>query len=170
MKIGATIVAIAIACGTAHADEASRRDKIVQIAEAQGLTQMFQSQLDQSVTSAADIGRSLVKKMLEEAGVTDPAAVARLEPIYRRYMERCASMFTAREFVDLWVKAYGEGLSEADLTQILAYYRSPAGRKEVASTQKAMVTFSQSMMALSRERLNASTGQLMQELKQELAR
>lgn len=160
------LLAALLTCTNAFADAASRREKIAAIIEAQGLQQMFQQQLDQGLDSAGEIGRNVVQKIAQETGVSEADAKTRLEPIFRRYMERCASMFSAAELVDLWGRKYGQNLSEPELEQILRYYRSPVGKKDVAASQEAMVAFSQSMSTIGQQRLNDSLGQLMRELKE----
>ena len=149
----------------AQADEAARQAKIAQIIEAQGLQQMFQQQLDQSKAAAADIGKNLYRKMLAESGITEGQENPELEKVFAKYMERCATMFSAKELVATWSSFYGKDLSEADLTKILAYYKSPVGRKDVLASQSAMAGFSQAMAVEGEKRMSASIGQLMADLK-----
>ena len=59
--------------------------------------------------------------------------------------------------------------SNAELDQILAYYQSPVGKKDVRTSQIAMAQFSQAVNAQGQARVNASIGQLMTELKSVLA-
>jgi hypothetical protein len=160
------ILAALLACTSAAADETARREKVAAIVEAQGLHQMFQQQLDQGLASAGELGRGIVRKIAQETGMSDAEAKSKLEPIFRRYMERCATMFTARELVDIWARTYGRDLSEPELDQVLAYYKSAIGKKDVASSKKSMSAFSQTMNSLGQERLNESLGQLMRDLKE----
>ncbi|MRD48069.1 DUF2059 domain-containing protein [Caenimonas koreensis DSM 17982] len=156
--------------GAAVADEATRRETIAKIVEAQGLTQMFQQQLDQGKASASDIGKNIVQKMLAETGAPRGQTDPRLEQVFQRYLERCAAMFSARELVDTWSQFYGKDLTESELDQILAYYQSPVGKKDVFASQTAMTGFSKTMSAQGQERLNASISQLMTDLKTALAK
>jgi hypothetical protein len=163
-----TLSALLIAlffCGTAVADEASRREKIAKIVEAQGLHQMFQQQLDQGKASAADIGKSIVEKMLAESGAAPVQKSPKLEQIFLRYMERCAAMFSATELVDTWSRYYGKDLTEGELDQVLAYYQSAVGKKDVLASQAAMIGFGKTMSDEGQIRLNASISQLMADLK-----
>lgn len=165
MKARALFLAALLACGVASADEATRQDKIAKIIEAQGLTQLIQQQLDQSKESASEMGKDIAKKLLSESGVADGKQNPKVEQILRRYMERCAAMFSSKELVEIWATFYGKSLSDSELDQVLAYYQSPVGRKDVLATQVAMTGFGQTMNTLGQERMNASIGQLMSELK-----
>lgn len=165
MKVRALFMVALLACGVAVADETTQREKIAKIIEAQGLTLMFQQQLDASKEAAGEIGRNIAKKLLTESGVPEGQQSPKVEQAIRRYMERCATMISAKELVDTWAAFYGKNLSDAELDQVLAYYQSPVGRKDVLATQVAMAGFSQKINTLGQERMNVSIGQLMSELK-----
>ena len=161
------LLAVALAfSGHVNANELARQEKIAKIIEAQGLQQMFQQQLDQSKAQATDLGKNLFRKMLSENGIADGRENPKLERIFIQYIERCSSMFTAQEFVETWSRFYGNNLSEAELEKILAYYKSPVGKKDVAASQTAMVRFSQEMRSEGQKRLNDSIGILMADLKE----
>ena len=105
------------------------------------------------------------KKILQEAGVPEGKEDPRLAEIFGQYVERCATMFTAKELVSTWAGAYGKGLSDSELKQILAYYRSPLGKKDVQASQVAMASFAKTMLVESEKRVNDSVVQLMSEIK-----
>lgn len=170
MKIRALLVIALLAWGTANADEVTRKEKIANIIEAQGLMQMFQQQLDQSKASAGDLGKSIAKKLISESKLAEEQVNPKFEAIFSRYMERTATMFSAKEFVDTWTTFYGKNLLESELDQILAYYQSPVGKKDVLASQVAMVGFGQTMSTQMQERLNASIAQLMSDLRASLAK
>jgi hypothetical protein len=164
MKYVLLAIALVIS-GHVNANESARQAKITKIIEAQGLQQMFQQQLDQSKGQARDLGKNLYRKMLSESGITDGQENTKFEQVFTQYIERCSTMFTAKEFVETWSRFYGKNLSEVELEKILAYYKSSAGKKDVAASQAAMVGFSQVMGAESQKRMNDSIGQLMADLK-----
>lgn len=164
MKYVLFAIALVIS-GHGYANESSRQAKISKIMEAQGLQQMFQQQLDQSKIQARDLGKNLYQKMLSESGITDGQENTKLERVFTQYIERCSTIFTAKEFVEIWSRFYGKNLSETELEKILAYYKSSVGKKDVAASQAAMVAFSQVMSAESQKRMNDSIGQLMADLK-----
>jgi len=149
----------------AHADEASRQAKIAQILEAQGLHQMFQQQLEQAKESAVEFGKDIFRKLLSEDGISESKENPALEQVFAKYLERSAALFSAEELVATWSAFYGKDLSEADLDKILAYYKSPVGKKDVRASQAAMVDFSRVMDTEGQKRLNEAIGQLMADLK-----
>jgi hypothetical protein len=165
------LLAIALVISThVNADEAIRQAKISRIIEAQGLPQMFQQQLDQSKNQASDLGENLYRKILSESGIADGQENPELELVFTQYMERCSTMFTANELVEIWSRFYGNDLSEADLDKILAYYESSAGKKDVAASHAAMTGFSQVVSSESQKRMGDSIKQLMADLKAALGK
>jgi hypothetical protein len=142
MKYAFLAVALAISTHV-YADESARQAKISKIIEAQGLQQMLQQQLDQSKAQAGDLGKDLYRKLLSEREIAEGQENPKMRQIFTRYVERSADMFSAKELVETWSRFYGKNLSDAELEKILAYYKSPVGKKDVAAAQAAMVGFSQ---------------------------
>ncbi|MDR2881046.1 MAG: DUF2059 domain-containing protein [Azoarcus sp.] len=152
-----------------HADEASRQAKVAQIVEAQGLQQMLQQQLDQSKEFAVKAGEDTYRRLLLESNLGEGKENPALKQVFAKYMERCATLFTAKELVAMWSAFYGKDLSEAELDKILTYYKSPEGKKDVRASQIAMVGFSLAMNAESQKRLNESINQLIVDMKKAIA-
>ena len=149
----------------AGANDLARQEKIAKIIEAQGLHQMFQQQLDQSRGQAAELGKDIYRKVLAESGIAPGQENPRLEQVFTRYVERCSTLFTADEMVATWARFYGSDLSTADLDKILAYYRSSAGKKDIAASQSALVGFSQALTGESRKRVGDAIEQLLADMK-----
>ena len=170
MRARALFLVALLAWGAASADEATRRGKIAEIFEIQGLSQMLQQQMEESKAAAGEIGKSIVKKILAEKGIPEGQQNPQLEQVFRDYLERSATMFSAKELVDTWSTFYGENLSESELDQVLAYYKSPVGRKDVIANQLAMPRFGEFMRTQQQKRMNASIGQFMAEVKSALAK
>jgi hypothetical protein len=147
------------------ADESVRQAKIAKVLEAQGLLQMFQQQIEQSKSQASDAGKDIYRTILREGGIEEGQENPKLEQVFTQYIERCSTMFTADEFVEIWSRFYGNDLSEAELDELLAFYTSPVGKKDVAASQAAMIGFSQVVGTESQKRVNNSIGQLIADLK-----
>lgn len=168
MKYALLAIAL-ILSAHANADESARKAKIARIMEAQGLQQMFQQQLDQSKASASDLGKNIYRKILSESGIAEGQENPRLEEVFTQYIERCTTMFSAKEFIDIYSRFYGNNLSDTDLDKIFAYYKSPVGKKDVSATQVALVGFTQVITLESQKRLDKSIGQLMTDVKAAMA-
>jgi hypothetical protein len=128
------------------ADEASKTAKIAELIKAQKLEEMMLESMEQSTAQLSDMGKRIFDQMLADTGqaVTHDA---RIDAVFRRFMERTAKLVTAKEYVDIWAGFYGKDLSEAELDAILAYYHSPAGKKDTQSAQAAMRQFGPAIAA-----------------------
>ena len=165
-RIGASLFAVVLLFSAqAHAVETTRQLKIERIIEAQGLRQMMQQQLDQSKSAASEMGTDILTKVLAEEGLTPDQASPELKAVFQNFLEKTGAIFTAKELVDTWSQAYGSGLSDADLDNILAYYQSPTGKKEVVASQVAMQIFGRSVNAESQKRLNVLMTTFLADLK-----
>jgi hypothetical protein len=71
----------------------------------------------------------------------------------------------ADDLVALWSRLYGRDLSNDDLDQILAYYTSSVGRKDVAASHSAMAEFAATTGAEAQRRIRAAAEQLTTDLK-----
>ncbi len=142
-----------LACTNAHADEASKRAKIAKLLVAQGLEQMIQQQLDQSTASVSNMGEKAFNSMVGDAAVTNPEAIKRMRVAHETFLAKAATMFTAKEMLDVWSAHYGKDLTEADIDKILAYYTSTIGQKEIAASKMAMTAFGQIFSVESEKRV-----------------
>lgn len=146
----------------AHADEVARQSIITGIMEAQSL----QQRLDQTKSDATAIGehfyrRALLKNCLAHSancnaeGQANPA----LDQVYTQYIERCAALFSANDYVDLF-----SGYSDAELGGILAYYKSLSGRSEGDPLPKNVLSLFLGLNVESHTRMNREFRRMLKEM------
>lgn len=134
---------------------------IQRIAVSQGLLEIFEQQLVQQRDSMNGYATKLFDECVAESG---GQANMKAKTALEHFMAKVATIFSAAEITSAWTSAYGKDLSEQELQEILKYYESPIGRKDVAANKSAMVTFSTWM---NQESLTRSTA-LLKEFAQEL--
>lgn len=165
MKILMLFLAPILASATAFADDAGRQQKIAKIIEAQGLRKTFAQTLEQSKTASIEVGRKIFDKTIADAGFADAEGDPVIRQIFERYIEGCASIWTADRLVALWAEHYGKHLSDDDLDKILAYYVSDTGQKDVSAAQAATASFVQAKLEGEGKRLEVLNAALASELK-----
>ncbi len=165
MKAIALVLVTLLWVNAANADETGRQKKIEQIMEAQGLQQTLKEQLDQSKAEAAEHGRAAFKKILLELGSSEDKPDPKLVMAFTSYLEKCKSMWSDKEFVDIWSKNYGRGLTDSDLNQILAYYKSASGKKDVMASKAALGGFYHEIQEKGLVRMNASIAEMVADMK-----
>lgn len=149
----------------ARADEKNRSEIIGRIVAAQHLQQMFEQQQQQSKATSEEFGKSLFQNMLTDLGVPENKASPSLRKAFSDYMARCSSMFSVEELVTTWSSLYGKDMSEDELSQALAYYESPVGRKDVNASQVALIEFSKVMATEGQKRMQKSVSKFVDDIK-----
>ena len=105
--------------------------------ELQGLVKMFDQQLQSSRESTRSTANQVMEKML--ASLNPPEEVqGKFRQAADEFIEAAQAPWTAQEIVDVWSKYYGAKFSDQELDQLLKYYRSPLGQKDVSASHEAM--------------------------------
>ena len=123
---------------------ADRTEKIKTLMEAQGLLQMF----EQSMEEGKKRQKTEMQRMLNQVmGPLKPNKEfdVKFRAEVDRFNQALAAPWTAQEIVDLWAKSYGAHFTDAELDQLVAYYTSPLGKKDVAAAQAATPELSQQL-------------------------
>ena len=136
-RAGFLLLAAWLVFGTSAAiAQESRASLLKQLMVEQKIEPMFEQQLEQMRASLKGQGTQMLQQL---TGGAKPDA--KLAAALDRYMERAANLVSADEYAAVWARNYGAELSDDDLRQLLAHYRSALGRKEVAANQRAMGAF-----------------------------
>ena len=169
MKLAVSIILLALISGTALADDAARNQKIAEIVKAQGVYQQFDDLIQQSKVSTGKFMDESYRKILNDLGVPSGRSNPKFDAAYKRFTDKVANLWTADDLLAVWTKHYGRNLSDGELDQILAYYRSPVGRKDVAAQQAALAGLSRALTSESQARLAPHIRALTDELKSIIA-
>jgi hypothetical protein len=133
------LVAALISTSTPSFAGDTRADLIQRIAVSQGLLDIFEQQIALQRDSVKDYAGKLFEQMAESINVQ---AHQKVRASFERLVAKSSEMFSAAEITAAWSVAYGRDLSVQELRQILKYYDSPIGRKDVAANKGAISTFS----------------------------
>jgi hypothetical protein len=159
------IIATLLLSTHALANEASKREKIHQLAKAQGLERMFQEQIDQSKANTSKLGIEFFDKLAKDSGVEASPDDPKVRELFVRFAEQSAALHSAKQLMDAWINAYGDDLSEADIDNMLRYYRSRLGQRDIHAAQSAMRSFSEAITKEQMARMTALSENLIKELK-----
>jgi hypothetical protein len=139
-------IAVVLSAACAVASAATRSEKIRELMEAQGLVQMYEQQIQAGREHTRKIADDTVGKMLST--LNPPARVqTRIRDAARAFVLSAQPTWTARDIVEVWGKYYGAKFSDEELDQLLQYYRSPLGQKDVMASREALVPFTAEFQA-----------------------
>ena len=125
---------------TSSAIAQDERNALVQkIAAAQGLEEMFAQQIAAQRDSTKSYASKLFEQAIAEAGGQPNA---KHKAAFERFVAKASTVFSPKEITAAWVGAYGKDLSDQELREVLKYYQSGIGQKDVAASKAAMVTYS----------------------------
>ncbi|HVK55293.1 MAG TPA: DUF2059 domain-containing protein [Burkholderiales bacterium] len=142
---------------------ADRTDKVRVLMEAQGLVQMFEQQIDAGKVE----GRQQAKQVLDQFMVQlKPTKEfdARFRSAFEEYLKSLEVPWTAQDIVGVWAKVYGERFTDQELDDLVAYYTSALGKKDVMATQASLPELTNHFYALSKPLLERATKDFIQRL------
>jgi hypothetical protein len=88
----------------------------------------------------------MTDKMLAQFPNIPPEKRTALDAAAQRFLSDVENGFDQDDAVRAWGRFYSQGLTEQELDAILAYYRSPAGQKDVRASQAALPQFQKYMI------------------------
>jgi hypothetical protein len=118
----------AVSCLSAHAQDDSRQKKIYELMEIIGLKRNF----DQLKTPGA-----LKDSAAKLFGPLPGGSSEEQSKAEERYLAPMLANIDTEKMMEAWVDAYGQTMTEADIDVVLAYYKSPAGQKDVVAQRMA---------------------------------
>jgi hypothetical protein len=157
----AIFIAACLAASPCSAQEA-RAEVIQKIAASQGLFEMFEQQLAQQRDSMKGYAAKLFEQTTAETGMQPNA---KEKAALEQFLAKAPTVFSATEITNTWTATYGKDLSVPELQDILKYYDSPIGRKDVAASKAAMISFSIWMNQEAQVRATSLIKEMLQELK-----
>jgi hypothetical protein len=149
--IRSLIIAVALltfSCGEVFAQE-NRELLIRKIVEVQGVNKMFEEQYVQQRNTMTAQAKQMYAQIV--AGVGEKESEKSRE-VFMRFMRKSSEMISVSEMTNRWISHYGTNLSEQDLKDILTYYKTEIGKKDIAATQVAMKPFTAWLLFESQKR------------------
>ena len=135
---------------------ADRTAKVEALMEAQGLLQMWEAQMQLGKEESRKQAQQLIDQLLTSFTPT-PEIEASLRVAAEEYLAACSPPWTAQDIVDVWAEKYGAQFSDQELDDLLAYYTSTLGKKDVAASQAAMPAFTDHFMEQYKPHVEAAT-------------
>ncbi|QNT25776.1 DUF2059 domain-containing protein [Ralstonia solanacearum] len=157
-------MAVGIALSTS-AIAADRTEKIQKLMQAQGLSQM----LEQQMASSREFSRKQADRMATQvlAGMEPSADYGkRFQRAVEALVADLQPSWGAGEMVAIWSQQFGTKFTDEELDQLIAFYTSPLGQKEVAATREALPAFNQVIQARYKPIQERATAAFMQRIQQ----
>lgn len=142
---------------------ADRTEKIRTLMEAQGLDQMFQQQIDSGRLEQRKQAKAALGQIMAQLKPTKEFD-ARFRSAFDEFLKSVETPWSAQDIVAVWAKAYGERFSDQELDDLVAYYTSPLGKKDVMAAQEALPELAGHFSALTKPLLERATHNFLERL------
>jgi hypothetical protein len=148
------------------ADESTKEQKLVELMKLNGLYELLENQMDVGKKQAEDVGA----KMMEEFRANLPGLGGsywdQMNSAYQKFIQTCASpAWTIDEAVKKYADLYGQNITEDELDQILVFYKSPIGQKDILASQRAVPLWTEYLGSKNMDLLQENYKTFVQELK-----
>jgi len=126
----------------ARADAATKQEKLNQLSQMLGLTEMFdtmKSNLRPRLEGIFEPYRQMLVKQLSDVpeGPKKTAALQGFDNAAKKSIEVYLEALNSQDLEKIYMSAYGNGLSEEDLDQSIKYYQSEVGKKDIVAAKAA---------------------------------
>jgi hypothetical protein len=139
---------LTFSCTEVFAQE--NRDALIrQVVEVQGVNKMFEEQYVQLRDTMAAHAKQVYAQTMESVGEKESE---KSREIFMRFVRKSSEMISVSEMTNRWISHYGTNLSDQDLKDILAYYKTEIGKKDIVATQAAIKPFTAWLLSESQKR------------------
>jgi len=163
-KLPLTLLLAFSLSSAALADEASKKEKLDRFVEAIGLKQSFAESIAAQREQTKKAVEPTMRQILDDSLAQDPAIRARFEKVFHDYLDTAMSAYNAEQMSASYGALLGKHLSEGDIEELLKFYTSDLGRKEVAATRQALAEYAQTTGVERQARLSKALSELRQQL------
>lgn len=128
------------------APSADRQQKIQALMEAQGLADT----IDQQMAAGRERGKANANQLIGQVMhqlAPSPEYQARFREAYEQFVDELQPTWKGSDVVKDWSEIYGPRFTDAELDQLLAWYRSPLGQKDVQQSREAMTELTQRLVS-----------------------
>ena len=132
------VVTLFCLCINAYAD--TKSEKVAELVEAQGLFDQWAAQIEHSQEFSRAQEQTIVDQTLSRLNPNEEFR-QRFSSAIREFKETTAAPWTAEYMVEIYSSFYGPHFSEAEVDELIAFYSSNLGQKNVRSTRMATAEF-----------------------------
>ena len=132
------IAAGLIMSGTfAHAESPTKKAKLAELFKLTGFYESLEQQKRECQQQAEAMKPQIMQQFRKTFPENDERFWHRFDAAFDRFEKSSQPAWTTQEAVDYYANLYGAHVTEDELDQILAFYRSLVGKKDIEASQAA---------------------------------
>lgn len=118
----------------------AKMDKIKKLMEIQGQIQMWQGVIDSGKKQGEQLATDSMNQLMSRLN-PPPDFKKKFNDAVKTFVGKVQTPWSASEIVDTWARFYGSQFSEAELDQLIGFYSSDLGAKDISATRQATTEF-----------------------------
>ena len=138
MRCLSILITLFCLCINANAD--TKSEKVAELVEAQGLLDIWAAQIEHNQEFSRAQEQTIVDQTLSRLNPNEEFQ-QRFSSAIREFKEATAAPWTAEHIVEIYSSFYGPHFSEAEVDELIAFYSSNLGQKDVRSTRMAAAEY-----------------------------
>ncbi|MET1080495.1 MAG: DUF2059 domain-containing protein [Pseudomonas sp.] len=146
-----------------HTFADAKSEKIGELMKAQGLLETWTQQIELGKKYNKKTSTDAIEQVLSKLNPSDEFK-KRLRIAADTFIKKTEAPWTPEKIVDVWAGFYGPEFTETELDQLIAFYRSPLGQKDIRASRKAVDNFSKYFQEASQPILEKATSDFVEEL------
>ncbi len=135
MRCLSILVTLFCLCINANAD--TKSEKVAELVEAQGRLDQWAAQIERNQEFYRVQEQTIVDQTLSRLNPNEEFR-QRFSSAIREFKEATAAPWTAEYMVEIYSSFYGPHFSEAEVDELIAFYSSNLGQKDIRSTRMAV--------------------------------
>jgi hypothetical protein len=125
---------------------------------------MWQQQLDMGNVEGEKQARLMIDQMLSQLNPNKEFR-ERFDKAYMGFIAKLQDNWTAQQIVDVWAKLYGARFTDQELNQLISFYTSEIGKKDIQATKETMIEFTRHFQKESRPIMEKALNEYIKELR-----
>jgi hypothetical protein len=126
---------------------------------------MLDQSRDAARAQAASLSDQMISQLVGESSALSAEQTEAMRVASQRFSESCAAGFDVEGAVASWGQLYAATLTDEELAEILKYYTSPIGQKDIAATKAAMPLWQAHLASKSTELMKVAIDEYAAELR-----
>ncbi|GLS27230.1 DUF2059 domain-containing protein [Marinibactrum halimedae] len=143
----------------------SREEKIQTLMDVQGIFKIFEEQLEVARVQSESVALQIMDQTAKNLQFNEKYKV-RMELAFNAYMGKVTNPWSVAELVSVWMEHYGKHFTDEELDQLIVFYTSEIGKKDIAASQKALAEFTTHFQKLGTPIIENAYNEFITELKQ----
>jgi len=148
--------------GLSFADE--RMDKIETLMKAQGLLEVWQQQIEMGKVEGEKQAKAMIDQVVSQLN-PNKKYKDRFKKAFTTFMGKMQGNWTAQQIVEVWAKFYGPKFTNSELDQLISFYTSEIGQKDIKASKVALIEFTQYFQSESKPIMEKALKEYISELR-----